>query len=85
MEKITNGTQFDCLIKELGKNPSLAKGFSRGSLPSNFKKNWEDITTKLNAFGPPARDSDGWQKVRNNSICTQIIKLSLFCFRFGEI
>lgn len=41
---------------------------------------------KLNAFGPPARYSDGWQKVSNNSICdAQIIELTLFCFRFGEI
>lgn len=62
--KITSLKQFETLISELVNKPSLAKGFHRGSTPSNFKQDWADITLKLNSVGPPIRDSDGWQMVR---------------------
>lgn len=61
--KITTLKQFETLIAELENKPSLAKGFHRSSTPKNFKKEWEEITTKLNSMGPPIRDSEGWQKV----------------------
>lgn len=61
--KISSAKQFETLVAELEKNPSLAKGFRRGTVPSNFKGQWEEIANKLNSFGPPLRDSDGWQKV----------------------
>ena len=31
--KITNSIQFEKLVEELQKNPSLAKGFRRGTTP----------------------------------------------------
>ncbi|XP_017470687.1 PREDICTED: uncharacterized protein LOC108362279 isoform X3 [Rhagoletis zephyria] len=61
--KITSAEQFETLIAELEKSPCLAKGFQKGTAPANFKQQWETISSKLNALGPPLRDSDGWQKV----------------------
>ncbi|XP_017483658.1 PREDICTED: uncharacterized protein LOC108372472 isoform X2 [Rhagoletis zephyria] len=61
--KITSAEQFETLIAELEKSPCLAKGFQKGTAPANFKQQWEAISSKLNALGPPLRDSDGWQKV----------------------
>ncbi|XP_065356135.1 uncharacterized protein LOC135950526 [Calliphora vicina] len=61
--KITNSTQFEKLVEEMEKNTALAKGFRRGTVPNNFKELWESISTVLNAFGPPRRSGDGWQKV----------------------
>lgn len=62
--KVTNAKQFETLVKELEKNPSLAKGYRRGTIPSNFKEQWEEITVQVNARGPPRRYGDGWQKVK---------------------
>lgn len=62
--KITNPAQFQKLVEELEKSPSLARGFRRGTVPNDFKEQWERITTGLNSLGPPVRTSDGWQKVR---------------------
>ncbi|XP_065361602.1 uncharacterized protein LOC135955205 [Calliphora vicina] len=61
--KVTNSNQFEKLVEELRKNPSLARGFNRGNVPSNFKAQWEDMAKVLNALGPPRRLSDGWRKV----------------------
>ncbi|XP_017466345.1 PREDICTED: uncharacterized protein LOC108359153 [Rhagoletis zephyria] len=61
--KITSAEQFETLIAELEKSPCLAKGLQKGTAPANFKQQWEAISSKLNALGPPLRDSDGWQKV----------------------
>lgn len=61
--KVTNANQFQKLVDELEKNPSLAKGFRRGTVPCNFKEQWEDIAKNLNSLGPPIRTGDGWQKV----------------------
>lgn len=61
--KITNTEQFEKLVGELEKNPCLAKGFKKGTVPNNFYQQWENIAVKLNASGPPSRDADGWQKV----------------------
>lgn len=61
--KITSTKQFEILVAELEKNPRLAKGFSKSHVPANFKSDWEAIATKLNASGPPVRDTDGWQRV----------------------
>lgn len=52
-KKITNSIQFNKLVEEMEKNPPLAKGFQKGSLPSDFKEQWEGIATILNALGPP--------------------------------
>lgn len=62
--KITNKCQFEKLVQELEKHPSLARGFRRGIAPTNFKEEWESISTVLNSLGPPIRTGDGWQKVR---------------------
>lgn len=64
--KISNVQQFETLVAELEKNPTLAKGFRRGTTPANFKLQWDDLSIKLNALGPPLRDGDGWQKVNKN-------------------
>lgn len=61
--KITNSTQFEKLVEELGRNPALARGFRRGAVPNDFKEQWEKIATALNSLGPPIRNYDGWQKV----------------------
>ena len=61
--KITNKCQFQKLVHELEKNPSLARGYHRGTAPANFKDQWEHIATAVNSLGPPVRTSDGWQKV----------------------
>ncbi|XP_019894828.1 uncharacterized protein LOC109614041 [Musca domestica] len=61
--KITTAKQFEILVSEMEKNPCLAKGFTKGHVPANFKSDWESIATKLNVNGPPIRDPDGWQKV----------------------
>lgn len=61
--KITNANQFEALVAELEKNPCLAKGFRKGTIPANFKQQWEDISAIVTAHGPPTRDGDGWQKV----------------------
>ncbi|XP_037825558.1 uncharacterized protein LOC119613600 [Lucilia sericata] len=74
--KITNGKQFETLMSELEKNPCLAKGFSRGTNPTNFKNDWEQIAVKLNSIGPPIRDSDGWQKVWRDFKCKVKKKLA---------
>lgn len=61
--KITNADQFEKLVEELEKNPSLARGFRRGLVPSSFKEQWGELSKVLNALGPPRRFGDGWQKV----------------------
>lgn len=79
--KITNNEQFQKLVEELEKNPSLAKGFKKGTVPTNFNQLWENIASILNAFGPPRRDGDGWQKVSNICITLvfcRFIKLNIF-------
>lgn len=79
--KITNNEQFQKLVEELEKNPSLAKGFKKGTVPTNFKQQWENIASILNASGPPSRDGDGWQKVTNIHISVffcRLIKSNIF-------
>ncbi|XP_017470355.1 PREDICTED: uncharacterized protein LOC108362035 [Rhagoletis zephyria] len=67
--KITNNNQFAQLVLELEKNPALAKGFSKGTVPNNFKSQWQDIANAINALGPPLRDGEGWQKVWRDLKC----------------
>lgn len=62
--KITTGKQFEVLISELEKKPSLARGIHRGTtLINTFRQDWEEIAIKLNAHGPPVRNCDGWLRV----------------------
>lgn len=61
--KITNSNQFDKFVQLLEKNPPLARGFRRGTVPIDYKEQWEKISVELNALGPPIRTADGWQKV----------------------
>lgn len=61
--KITNQRQFEQLVEELQKNPSLARGFQKGTVPNNLNEQWESIATVLNSLGPPLRSGAGWQKV----------------------
>lgn len=64
--KITTAKQFETLIAELEKKPSLARGIHRGTTHVNtFRQDWEEITRKLNAQGPPMRACDGWLRVKN--------------------
>ncbi|XP_067637471.1 t-SNARE domain-containing protein 1-like [Eurosta solidaginis] len=67
--KITNSNQFAQLVLELEKNPALATGFSKGTVPNNFKAQWQDIAIAINALGPPLRDGEGWQKVWRDLKC----------------
>uniref|UniRef100_A0A1I8N660 Regulatory protein zeste n=1 Tax=Musca domestica TaxID=7370 RepID=A0A1I8N660_MUSDO len=67
--KITNSNQFSKLLEELEKNPHLARGFRRGSVPKDFKEQWERVSEVLNALGPPERSCDGWQKVWRDIKC----------------
>lgn len=62
--KITNKRQFEKLVEELEKNPPLARGFQKGTVPNNFNEQWESIATVVNSLGPPIRSAGGWQKVR---------------------
>lgn len=55
---ITNANQFEKLVEELEKNPFLARGFRRGTVPNDFKEQRESVATALNALGSP-RVMDG--------------------------
>ena len=59
--KITSQKQFELLVQGMKKKPHLAKNFKKG-LPS-AKNEWSGITEKLNAIGPPMRESMEWQRV----------------------
>lgn len=82
--KITNSSQFEKLVDELKKNPSLARGFRRGTVPNDFKEQWERIATALNDLGPPNRTGDGWQKVLHiKKFFENMLYLRPFFCRFG--
>lgn len=61
--KITTVQQFEMLVAEMEKDPAYAKGFRKGIKPLNFEGFWNNIAEKINPFGPPVRDGDGWHKV----------------------
>lgn len=44
-------------------NDTLAKGYHRNVDKLVIKEKWNEIKTKLNSVGPPARETDGWMKV----------------------
>ena len=48
-------------MAELENNPPL--GFQNGHVPNTFKRDWKEISAKINANGPQLRDTDAWQKV----------------------
>ncbi|XP_036328982.1 uncharacterized protein LOC118741200 isoform X3 [Rhagoletis pomonella] len=84
--KITNGQQFELLVAEIEKNPSMVKGCQRGVNPTAFNQQWEDITNLLNAHGPPLRDSDGWQRVWRDlkfKVKKKFVKYKLECSTRG--
>lgn len=43
-------------------HPDLAKNFSKGDRVAVEEK-WKELTTLLNAEGPPQKDVNGWKKV----------------------
>ncbi|XP_017461242.1 PREDICTED: uncharacterized protein LOC108354575, partial [Rhagoletis zephyria] len=59
--------QFEVLVSEMEMNPAYAKGFRKGIKPLNFDSYnysyWNVVAEKVNPFGPPVRDGDGWHKV----------------------
>ncbi|XP_036342227.1 uncharacterized protein LOC118751505 [Rhagoletis pomonella] len=61
--KITTVQQFEVLVSEMEKNPAYAKGFRKGIKPLNFNSFWNVVAEKVNPFGPPVRDREGWHKV----------------------
>ncbi|XP_017469661.1 PREDICTED: uncharacterized protein LOC108361537 [Rhagoletis zephyria] len=61
--KITTVQQFEVLVSEMEKNPAYAKGFRKGIKPLNFNSFWNVVAEKVNPFGPPVRDGEGWHKV----------------------
>ncbi|XP_073830328.1 uncharacterized protein [Musca autumnalis] len=61
--KVTTRKQFDKMVELLQENPNLARGYSSGLQKTNIKEEWNKISTKLNALGPPVRTGEGWMKV----------------------
>jgi len=43
-------------------NPDLAKGFTKRN-KALVDSLWLDLTTSLNAAGPPTKEVNGWKKV----------------------
>ena len=63
--KKTTSQQFELLCSLMKEHPELAtnKQFFGGS-KNRCDLAWADITAKLNAIGPPARDAVEWRKVK---------------------
>ncbi|XP_036345995.1 nuclear apoptosis-inducing factor 1-like [Rhagoletis pomonella] len=62
--KKTSSAQFDVLVKELEKNPDLAKGAPMfGASKSLVELQWNELANKLNAHGPPQRTATEWKKI----------------------
>ncbi|XP_017474345.1 PREDICTED: uncharacterized protein LOC108364971 [Rhagoletis zephyria] len=61
--KKTSSAQFDVLVKELEKNPDLAKGAPMfGASKSLVELQWNELANKLNAHGPPQRTATEWKR-----------------------
>ncbi|XP_036339796.1 uncharacterized protein LOC118749135 [Rhagoletis pomonella] len=60
----TSSAQFDVLVKELEKNPDLARcAPTFGVSKSLVELQWNELTNKLNAHGPPQRTATEWKKI----------------------
>ncbi|XP_075147833.1 uncharacterized protein LOC142221867 [Haematobia irritans] len=60
-----NGKQKLILAEFMSEHPSLAKNHIRNCAQARAtsKKLWDQLTTKLNASGPPCKNSVAWKKV----------------------
>lgn len=61
-------------------HPDLARGFVKGDRV-HFEKLWVDLTSDLNASGPPTKEVSAWKKVSvqsmwlGNVCCSQLFLL----------
>ena len=52
------------MVVLMERNPGIAKGFHFFNEGKDiWKSKWMEFSHKLNSFGPPIRNGDGWQKV----------------------
>ncbi|XP_017477540.1 PREDICTED: uncharacterized protein LOC108367439 [Rhagoletis zephyria] len=62
--KKTSSAQFNVLVKELEKNPDLARGAPMfGASKSLVELQWNELANKLNVHGPPQRTATEWKKI----------------------
>ncbi|XP_017468542.1 PREDICTED: uncharacterized protein LOC108360661 isoform X1 [Rhagoletis zephyria] len=62
--KKTTTTQFEVLVKEMERNPDLARGVAVfGSDRGRVEERWEEIMRKINSHGPPTRTAVEWKKI----------------------
>ncbi|XP_017467875.1 PREDICTED: nuclear apoptosis-inducing factor 1-like [Rhagoletis zephyria] len=60
----TTTTQFEVLVKEMERNPDLARGVAVfGSDRGRVEERWEEIMRKINSHGPPTRTAVEWKKI----------------------
>lgn len=52
-------------------HPDMAKGFVKGDKVKHDQM-WVELTNKLNACGPPNRDTATWKKVCNMYVYTYV-------------
>lgn len=63
VKKITSN-QKQCLVDFMEENYILLFGKFSGAKGKEIKTaKWNEITTKLNALGPPKRSAEKWKKV----------------------
>ncbi|XP_017472035.1 PREDICTED: uncharacterized protein LOC108363249 [Rhagoletis zephyria] len=62
MGKHKNSKQELIFVQFMEENPDLAKNFVKGDRVIAEEK-WKELTTLLNAEGPPQKDVNGWKKI----------------------
>ncbi|XP_036339817.1 uncharacterized protein LOC118749153 [Rhagoletis pomonella] len=62
MGKHKTQKQDEVMVEFMRSNQELARGFVKGDRTAAEAK-WSQLTTDLNAIGPPCKDVNGWKKV----------------------
>ncbi|XP_046801235.1 nuclear apoptosis-inducing factor 1-like [Lucilia cuprina] len=63
-KKQTTNEQWELILEHMNNNPNLARGVPVfGSNRKEIDDSWEQLTQKVNAIGPPQRESKEWKKV----------------------
>ncbi|KAI8116179.1 hypothetical protein CVS40_11713 [Lucilia cuprina] len=63
-KKQTTNEQWELILEHVNNNPNLARGVPVfGSNRKEIDDSWEQLTQKVNANGPPQKESKEWKKV----------------------
>ncbi|XP_036348010.1 uncharacterized protein LOC118757403 [Rhagoletis pomonella] len=61
MGKKRNAKQEEIMLSFMQQNEGIAKGYSKGDRVL-IEAKWAELTSSLNAVGPPCKDLGGWKK-----------------------